>query len=159
MTDYTLAVTKAATYERLDALTHYTAAKNDGDEGAFERVATIAANSEIFDLEWPQVVAGLLPAFNPWVTATASTDGEGANAGLYLTLTLPDTWPSALQPALQQTVGNYILARLAELWFRKTLPDAVEVQVADAAAALAEARILLHHRKRPQLPPDYRTED
>jgi hypothetical protein len=147
MTDYTLAIPTASIYERLDALTHYTAAKDTADAGAFERVATIAANAELFDLQLDAIARQLLVAGAPGVTAcVADTSSSGT---LSLSLSMPDNWDGSLLAPVRQAAVDFAVASLAAHWFTMTKAAAVTVQQALANAALSELRLLLHHRRRP----------
>ena len=144
---------------RLSALTHYMGAKATEDSGAFERVATIDANDELFSLQWGQVVQSLMLIVKPFVSSVAysQTDPDTGTVypGIFLTLSMPSNWDSSLSVAVNQAASNNVFANLAALWFRIVDKNTVQEQMADALASANELRMLLHHKCRPELPSSY----
>lgn len=165
MKTYQLEILQSDVFDSISALTHYTGAKDTADQSAFDRIATIDANDEILSKFWLQAsnqLVIMLSQFlgNVYYQKQVTTTSNGTSTttqvpGIFVTLNMTSNWDPHLLPALTQAASNFMLARITELWYRMTNVQGIEQQMADAAAASTEIRILLYSKTRPSTLSDF----
>lgn len=163
MKTYNFELLQSEVFDRISALTHYTGAKDTADSSAFDRIATVDANDEILSKFWMQASNQLVIMLSPFFGNVYYEKGEQSSItkeqGIFATLNMPSTWDGHLLPALTSAASNYMVARITELWYRMTNVQGIELQMADAASATTEMRILLYSKTRPSLLPEFQPSD
>ena len=142
-------IAKADVFKEVSLNTAYTGAKSATENGLFDRVATINADSPILSRFWVQACGEVTEKLKGMIVAS-----ESFSEALSVSLELSGAYDDSLTPSVEADLSAAIAAGVTARWMRLSFPDKASEWEAQSAHLLHRAFAKLCHRKKPTRTPE-----
>lgn len=152
-------IVKSSVFSEVGRLTNYGGSKKDGDERAFERIATTGSDDNMLEQFWRAACDGVTEAMKRFIIEiktekSKTVEGETVTtAGWYATLEVSKSYDETLTDSINTNVFNYIVLSIVSRWYKMTNGDEAADYAAEAVGQLDEALSKLFYKKKPTRKP------
>lgn len=144
MKNIQISLNKTEIFNKVSLNSAYTGAKANGENGFYDRVATIEADNTLLSGFWTEMCGIVTEKLRDLILSTES-DRETFS----LTLSLSNAYDDALTPSVNEDISNAFSTGICGRWFRFTYPDKASEWLAQSSDCLNRAFSKLYFRKKP----------
>ena len=110
-------ISKTEILDKVSLASAYAGAKNEGDAGLFDRVATIDADKQLLSEFWSEICGLIIDKLRGFIDSVDNSD-----LAFILNLQLSNAYDDALTPSVTEDLCALFVTGICGRWFRFTFP-------------------------------------
>ena len=145
MKNFNISISKAKIFSDVALTTAYTGAKSDSPGMAFDKVATIDADSKLLSNFWKEMTGTVMEKLKPFI---ASVDLSGNDFSFEIIVS--NAYDDSQTPSLEEDLNSVFSAGITARWFRFVSPEKASEWEAESSRCLDLAFSKLCYRRPPR---------
>ena len=138
-------INKVEVLDEISLNSAYAGTKTVGEEGFYDRVATVEADSLLLSRFWTEMYGEVTEKFREFIVKAEKTETDFS-----LTLELSNAYDESLTPSVREDIFGGMVKGMMAYWFRYTCPDKSPEWQKESSSLLSRAFAKLCFRKRPR---------
>lgn len=140
-----ISINKTDIFDKISLASAYTGAKSPEEEGLYDRVAIIDADTPLISNFLTEICGIVTERFREFAVAVEQT-----SQGFEIRLELSGSYDEALTPSVKEDVTGVFVTGILARWFRLTCPSIASSWLQQSCELLDRAFSKLCYRRKPQ---------